>query len=60
MDEFINKLKNYSVEELLNQQDQMRKYLNKIIDNEITGVKIIIVCAMMMQIEEEIKRRYGE
>ena len=57
MDEFVNKLKDYSIEELLNQQDQMRKYLNRITDNEITGVKIIIVCAMMMYVEEEIKRR---
>lgn len=35
----------------------MRKYLNKITDNEIMGVKIIIVCAMMMCVEKEIKNR---
>ena len=58
MDEFVNKLKDYSVEELLNKQDQMRKYLNRIVDNEIAGIKIMIVCAMMMFVKEEIKRRY--
>ena len=58
MDEFVNKLKDCSIEELLNKQDQMRKYLNRIIDSEIIGVKIIIVCAMMMYVKEEIKRRH--
>ena len=57
IDEVIDKLKNCSIKELLNQYYFMRKYVQENANNAVVGTSVVNRCFILICIKDEIERR---